>query len=611
MAQHTDVLLPTLRYTRTDFTALRAYLNRLPVGQISSLYYTEEDLEALGCPTASLLAARIEDLLERLVLRATEHNPHLADLLKNARRSRTWSAKLVTFLVQAADHDMATPRRSDALSAWFKPPIAATLRAQALRELGDLMAMIEVRGAGWWKPLPRIGAGKAARLEAWLRQHTASLGPLRAAEAPAVAGELIVLTPNSATLAPIERLVLPMALDGQTGRNRNTRYCQIAAINDYQAIDAYLTRYRHQEITRRAYQKELERFLLWCITVRGIALSSALQDDCEAFKDFLATIPGAWIGPKCPRADSRWRPFVGQLAPASQRYAVQAIRCFFSWLVDVRYLGGNPWATVGDPPVAQALLPLQIDKALPAMLWAALVAPGGMLDQLCATPDTVLRDRYRLRGATAQLSMAAQFRLARAALLLIGDTGLRREEAAYATRDKLKALPDQASLWELDVLGKRAKWRTVFPSQRAIAALKAHWADRGHDFSFGLIDMPLLSPLSAPGTTSAQAKHLGAGGAMRDNGFSPDGLYQVIKTALRRIADDPAFVLKDDERAHLRRAGPHAFRHTFGTLAAAGEVPLDVLQKVLGHASLQTTTIYVQAEKRRSIEELGRFFMAD
>ena len=62
---------------------------------------------------------------------------------------------------------------------------------------------------------------------------------------------------------------------------------------------------------------------------------------------------------------------------------------------------------------------------------------------------------------------------------------------------------------------------------------------------------------------------------------------------------------------HLRRAAPHAFRHTFGTLAVAGEVPLDVVQKLLGHASLQTTTIYVQAEKKRNIRELGKFFKTD
>jgi integrase len=82
----------------------------------------------------------------------------------------------------------------------------------------------------------------------------------------------------------------------------------------------------------------------------------------------------------------------------------------------------------------------------------------------------------------------------------------------------------------------------------------------------------------------------------------------VIKTALIRIANDASLALDEGERNTLRKAGPHAFRHTFGTQAVAGDVPLDVLQRVLGHASLQTTTIYVQAEKRRSIDELGKFF---
>lgn len=77
---------------------------------------------------------------------------------------------------------------------------------------------------------------------------------------------------------------------------------------------------------------------------------------------------------------------------------------------------------------------------------------------------------------------------------------------------------------------------------------------------------------------------------------------------MRRIADDQTLDLDNFEREKLRSCGPHAFRHTFGTQAAAGRVPLDVLQRVLGHASLQTTTIYVQAEKQRSIEELGKFF---
>ena len=74
------------------------------------------------------------------------------------------------------------------------------------------------------------------------------------------------------------------------------------------------------------------------------------------------------------------------------------------------------------------------------------------------------------------------------------------------------------------------------------------------------------------------------------------------------MADDELVDLDEIEREILRRASPHAFRHTFGTQAAAGQVPLDVLQRVLGHASLTTTTIYIQAEKQRSIEELGAYF---
>jgi integrase len=139
-----------------------------------------------------------------------------------------------------------------------------------------------------------------------------------------------------------------------------------------------------------------------------------------------------------------------------------------------------------------------------------------------------------------------------------------------------------------------------------IEALRAHWADRGSDFEFGLGELPLLSPLMAPQTMTAQSKHGQAQQPMSDQGFSVDGLYQVIKTALKRIAEDEASDLDERERELLRRATPHAFRHTFGTQAVAGEVPLDVVQKVLGHASLQTTTIYVQAEKKRSIVELRK-----
>ena len=51
MAQNIDVARPQQHYTRADFTALRAWLNKLPLEQIGYLYYTEDDLESLGCET--------------------------------------------------------------------------------------------------------------------------------------------------------------------------------------------------------------------------------------------------------------------------------------------------------------------------------------------------------------------------------------------------------------------------------------------------------------------------------------------------------------------------------------------------------------------------------
>ena len=50
-------------------------------------------------------------------------------------------------------------------------------------------------------------------------------------------------------------------------------------------------------------------------------------------------------------------------------------------------------------------------------------------------------------------------------------------------------------------------------------------------------------------------------------------------------------------------------RHSFGTRAIARQVPLDVIQAQMGHASIQTTTaIYGRAPIRRRVDELGKAF---
>ena len=48
-----------------------------------------------------------------------------------------------------------------------------------------------------------------------------------------------------------------------------------------------------------------------------------------------------------------------------------------------------------------------------------------------------------------------------------------------------------------------------------------------------------------------------------------------------------------------------------GTRAVPREMPTHVVQAILGHASLQTTSIYVRAERRRMLEAAARYYAED
>ncbi len=77
------------------------------------------------------------------------------------------------------------------------------------------------------------------------------------------------------------------------------------------------------------------------------------------------------------------------------------------------------------------------------------------------------------------------------------ESGLRREEAAFARREKLRpSLYGTAAepLWELTIVGKRAKERTVPVSPVAVSALDAPRDDRLEAFEEGGAAGPLLSP---------------------------------------------------------------------------------------------------------------------
>ncbi|WP_309851170.1 MULTISPECIES: phage integrase family protein [unclassified Caballeronia] len=291
----------------------------------------------------------------------------------------------VTFpmVTEAAQLAALPPRANHPIDAWLRPRMARRLKGEGITTLGELVASCNRRGGSWWRSIPRIGPGRARAIVRWLREQQASLQLTIDADVdseewdgvPLIAADLVEVVPaakvtgsgpgggpsssesaSRLTLAPLERLAVPHALSGAHGENRATAFCYIQANHDLNAVRAYLNRYRDQPKTLRAYTKELERFLLGAVVLRGKALSDLGVDDCGAYKDFLRNPDPRFVGERFQRHSPRWRPFAlsgssaaadGQaplsatLSPESQRYAVRVLRTAFAWWVDVRYLAGN------------------------------------------------------------------------------------------------------------------------------------------------------------------------------------------------------------------------------------------------------------------------------
>jgi integrase len=400
-----------------------------------------------------------------LVDLAIEHgSPVLADHLKASARAHG-SARLTSvslkMVEQAVALAVAQPAATHPVGMWFRPLVTLRLKGEGIRTLGDLIGFCNRRGGSWWRPVPRIGAGRARQIVAWLRQHEASIGERVVDDVelddPLAADEVVIIDGPRSALAPLERMAFGTALSGATAANRSAAFPFIQARNDLDAVRSYLNRYRDQPHTLRVYTKELERFLLWAVVGRGKPMSALLVEDCEACKDFLALPSPSFVGPKTRRHSARWRPFATDaLTPESQRYATRALRAAFTWLVDVRYLAGNPWKAVNDPRVIRRETSIDIDRALPSGLWERA---RHFMDRAC------------------EPALAKQWRIARALLLLMGESGLRREEAATARRDRLMVSPHSTRLdpiWQLTVIGKRNRERTVPVSPATVSALRAH-----------------------------------------------------------------------------------------------------------------------------------------
>jgi hypothetical protein len=124
--------------------------------------------------------------------------------------------------------------------------MARRLEAAEIFTLAQLVERINGVGKRWTGSITALGAAKGQRIEEWLREHEGTLGLVigRHVAQPRTrlfAHELQTVVQPATGIRPLEKFLVPEALDGSAGAYRRPQaQCLLKARTDYDAILAWL-----------------------------------------------------------------------------------------------------------------------------------------------------------------------------------------------------------------------------------------------------------------------------------------------------------------------------------------------------------------------------------
>jgi site-specific recombinase XerD len=489
----------------------------------------------------------------------------LADLLQHPANERLERASAVAHAIELLRALPAPqPQIADDIDLWLAPRAVRVLRAHGIATLADLTVRVP-RRRRWWSTICGLGQTSARQIEAFFEANPQLTERARA---------LIAVT-SPGVVAPWERLRLPHEVDGSQGGFRAPQQaCTLDASNDYEAVQAWLTLHE-AATTLRAYRKEAERLLLWAIVERGRALSSLTTEDAIAYRSFLRrpTPRERWVGPPRARTAPDWRPFGGNLSARSAAYALSVLGALFRWLIEQRYVLANPFAGIkvrGRTRVA----PLDTSRGFTEGEWLLVRTIADGLEWSYGWDVTAAqRMRFMLDFSYA--------------------TGLRASELVSATLGDIR-VDEHGDHW-LHLVGKGGRPGKVALPPLARTALDQYLVQRRLPVTPARWDprMPLIASLEQD----------------RAKGITGTRLWNVM----RRFFDQAANVIAADHPVgaeKLRRASPHWMRHTHATHALACGAELTTVRDNLRHASIATTSIYLQGDEVKRARQMNQAFAA-
>ena len=544
----------------SELAVLRSWIVGVPADDAVSWYLKDFQGNA---------HAFVQEWLEKLALKARLlGKPGWARLLYQRHMTEEGQREAVRVLEKLASLKDPTPKPEHPLDLWLPSELAAPCLKLGFRTLDDLI-----------KEWHQLSDHTRQLVYEWL-----------------VANELLSETDQgcsestSLVVSPIERLLSPEDLDGRQGSNRAPGPPKIDAANDYDAIRIWLSLWPESSHTYQAYRREAERFLLWCLIERCKAFSSITAEDCIAYRAFLKDPQPAerWIGPVRPRSARDWKPFRGPLSDRSIHQAEIILGSLCQWLVGQRWLDSNPFAAL---PKRRVTNRIRTDQALTEAQWRFV------LD--CAERRIKQAETEEQRRGAIRLRFVLEF-----AYL----TGLRISELAAARIGDIEPVVrrDSTQYW-LTVRGKGGKERSVPLPQKLVARSVEYLRERGW-----VLDHIEQAPPETPIIASVRRKLKVEEGKFTkgEAPVTPLALHHMIRAFFQEAGAELA---KQDPTAgkRLSRATAHWLRHTHGTHALDRGVPLTVVRDNLGHASIQTTSLYVHKdadERFQAMEKLAHSY---
>lgn len=497
-----------------------------------------------------------------------------------------WERRALNALSALSRLPDPSPSLDHAIELWFAETLCAALPFN-VKILADLVDLLESCFAGD-KALPEDLKLFLKELTSFFDEHAGSLD------------YQLNKKPASTTLplpiqkvAPLERVLIPIELNGEQGSNRSTEPCRIQANHDLDAIKSWLTLKDDNAKTYQAYKKELERLLLWSVLERGKAVSSLNTDDCRAYIRFLktlATTDSQWVTLQPANKNyGKWKPFYYRvkktdqessiqadglpelvLSPRSINYAKSVISSCMEWLVKQNYLKHNNFDGIQTIKFAQTTLQINSRAFTLNQMQRVFIYAESQIEANSPEFFNNRRTLFILKFAFS--------------------TGLRIHELAAASFGDIECLEDESGEhYFLRVVGKHNKVRKTSLPLMFIEELQDYLRLRGLPSHFDFL--PHHGPLIPSLRDKTARKHL-----------TPAGIHKILSTFFTQMLSHLDTAGQTDKRLadKLRNASTHWLRHSYGSyLANDKQVPLTYIRDELGHANISTTSLYLNTDAKQ------------